>query len=206
MTEAAMAAGREHAFHAFFEAHYAELSRLAYLVTGRAEVADDLAADALLEVWRYWDRVVAADNPVGYACGVLLNLARNRLRRERRERRGLLGLVPLSSARAYAGDVDVPAVLDVRGALRRLPYRRRACVVLRYAFDLSEQETARALGISVGTVKSQTSRGLTQLTELLGVTRRTRSSDAPSPASEPGDPWVPAARVATPPGRSGRGE
>ncbi len=201
-----MAAGREHAFHSFFEAHYAKLSRLAYLVTGRAEVADDLAAEALLEVWRSWDRVVAADSPVGYARGVLLNLARNRLRRERRERRGLLGLVPLSSARMYAGDVDVPAVIDVRVALRRLPYRRRACVVLRYAFDLSEQETARALGISVGAVKSQTSRGVTQLTELLGVTRRTRPPGAPSPASEPGDSWVPAVRVAAPPGRSGRGE
>ncbi len=206
MTEAAMQAGREHAFHSFFEAHHAELSRLAYLVTGRAEAADDLAADALLEVWRYWDRVVAADSPAAYARGVLLNLARNRLRRERRERRGLLGLAPLSSARTHAADVDVAAVVDVRGALRRLPYRRRACVVLRYAFDLSERETARALGISVGAVKSQTSRGVTQLTELLGVTRRTRSPGAPSPADEPGDSWVPAAPVSAPPRRSGRGE
>ncbi|MEU7874681.1 sigma factor, partial [Dactylosporangium sp. NPDC049140] len=81
MTEAAADAGREHAFHSFFEAHHAELARLAYLVTGEAEAADDLAADALLEVWRYWDRVVAADNPVGYARGVLVNLARNRIRR-----------------------------------------------------------------------------------------------------------------------------
>ena len=65
MTEAAMAAGREHAFQSFFEAHYAELTRLARLVTGEAEVADDLAADALLEIWRHWDRVVAADSPIG---------------------------------------------------------------------------------------------------------------------------------------------
>jgi RNA polymerase sigma factor (sigma-70 family) len=61
----------------------------------------------------------------------------------------------------------VPAVLDVRTALRRLPYRRRACVVLRYAFDLPEQEVAAVLGISVGTVKSQTSRGAKQLAEIL---------------------------------------
>ena len=89
MTEAAMAAERERAFHDFFEAQYAELTRLAYLVTGETAMADDLAADALLEVWRYWDRVVAADNPVGYARGVLVNLARNRLRQLRRERRGV---------------------------------------------------------------------------------------------------------------------
>lgn len=204
MTEAAMAAGREHAFHAFFEAHHAELARLAYLVTGEAEVADDLAADALLEVWRYWDRVVAADSPVGYARGILVNLARNRIRRLGRERRGLLGLVPLWSERAYAEDVDVPAVVDVRGALRRLPYRRRACVVLRYAFDLSEQETARTLGVTVGTVKSQTSRGVTQLAALLGMTRRAERLGAPSPAANRTDSWVPAARIAGPPARSGR--
>jgi RNA polymerase sigma-70 factor (sigma-E family) len=206
MTEAARAAGREHAFHSFFEAHYAELTRLAYLVTGEAGVADDLAADALLEVWRYWDRVVAADNPVGYARGVLVNLARNRIRRLRRERRGLLALVPLWSDRTRARNVDVPAVVDVRVALRRLPYRRRACVVLRYAFDLSEQETARTLGISVGTVKSQTSRGVTQLTALLGMTRGGKQPGALSPATDRADSWAHAARVAAPPGRSGRAE
>jgi RNA polymerase sigma-70 factor (sigma-E family) len=200
MTEAAMAARREDAFRAFFEAHYAELTRLAYLVIGEAAVADDLAADALLEVWRYWDRVVAADSPIGYARGILVNLARNRLRRKRRERRGLLGLVPLWSERTSAGDVDVPAVVDVRRALRRLPYRRRACVVLRYAFDLSEQETARTLGVTVGTVKSQTSRGVTQLAALLGTTRRA----APSPAADRTDSWVPAAQIAGPPAGSGR--
>ncbi|MEU7874525.1 SigE family RNA polymerase sigma factor [Dactylosporangium sp. NPDC049140] len=208
MTEAAMAvaAGREQAFHAFFEAHSAELSRLAFLVTGEPEVADDLAADALLEVWRYWDRVTAADNPAGYARGVLLNLVRNRIRRLQRERRGLVGLVPLWSDRTYARDIDVPAVVDVRGALRRLPYRRRACVVLRYAFDLSEQETARALGVTVGTVKSQTSRGVTQLTELLGMTRPGQRPGASAPAVDRTDSWMSAAQVAGRSARSGREE
>jgi len=206
MTEAPVVAGGEHAFHPFFEAHYAELARLAYLVTGEAAVADDLAAEALLEVWRHWDRVVAADSPVGYARGILVNLAHNRLRREQRERRGLLGLVPLWSERTYARDVDVPAVIDVRGALRRLPYRRRACVVLRYVFDLSEQETARILGVTVGTVKSQTSRGVTQLAALLGTTRRAERLDGSSPAADRTNSWIPTARIAGSPVRSGRKE
>jgi RNA polymerase sigma-70 factor (sigma-E family) len=205
MTDAATAAGREHAFHEFFETQYAELTRLAYLVTGEAEtVADDLVADALLEVWRYWDRVVAADSPVAYARGVLVNLARNRIRQLQRERRGMLGLVPLWVERTYARDVDVPTVIDVRGALRRLPYRRRACVVLRYAFDLSEQDTARTLGISVGTVKSQTSRGVTQLAALLGRTRRGQHPGVLSSATDRTDSSAPGAWVATPPRRSGR--
>lgn len=155
----------EHAYHAFFERHHAELSRLAYLLTGEPDAADDLAADALVEVWRHWDRVSAADSPPAYARGVLANLCRNRLRRLGRERRGWRAL--WNENAHIARGTDVPAVVDVRSALRRLPYRRRACVVLRYAFDLSEKDTALALGISVGTVKSQTSRGAAQLAELL---------------------------------------
>ena len=194
--EAAITAPRDHAFHSFFEKHHAELARLAYLVTGEADVTDDLAAEAMLEVWRHWDRVAAADSPIAYARGVLTNLARNRIRRLYRERRGLLGLNLLWRERAQ--DVDVSAVVDVRRALTRLPYRRRACVVLRYAFDLSERETARTLGISVGTVKSQTSRGVAQLTEFLG---------RPSASGSDGARWLaPASRAIVPPGSSGRGE
>ncbi|GAA2461898.1 SigE family RNA polymerase sigma factor [Streptomyces macrosporus] len=152
-------------FHAFFDRHYADLSRLAHLLLGDAEGADDLAADALVAVWRRWDRVRADACPVAYARGVLAAMARVRLRSLRRERRR----VDLfwSQRPDRIDDPDVPAVLDVRRALARLPLRKRACVVLRHAFDLSEKETARTLGVSVGTVKSQTSRGLAELERLL---------------------------------------
>lgn len=59
-------------------------------------------------------------------------------------------------------------VVDVQGALRELPFRKRACVVLRHAFDLSEKDTALTLGVSVGTVKSQTSKGMAELERRLG--------------------------------------
>jgi RNA polymerase sigma-70 factor (sigma-E family) len=154
---------RDDAFRAYFERHHASLSRLAYLMTGEAQVADDLAADALTEVWRHWDRVQAADDPIAYGHGIVMNLARQWVRRRGRERLLTLGL----SGRTPAGS-DPAAVLDVRSALRRLPHRRRACVVLRYAFDLSERDVATTLGISVGAVKSATSRGAKQLAELLG--------------------------------------
>jgi RNA polymerase sigma-70 factor (sigma-E family) len=157
---------REQAFHTFFEKHHAELSGLAYLLSGDTSVADDLAADALTEVWRHWERVEAADDPVAYARGIVANLTKNWIRRQGRARRGLQ-LLGLTGGERRTSGPDVPAVLDVRTALRRLPYRRRACVVLRYAFDLPEQEVAAVLGISVGTVKSQTSRGAKQLAEIL---------------------------------------
>ncbi|MFC7527380.1 SigE family RNA polymerase sigma factor [Actinoplanes sp. GCM10030250] len=161
---------RDDAFHTYFERHHASLSRLAYLMTGEPEIADDLAADALTEVWRHWDRVTAADDPVAYGHGIVMNLARNWVRRRGRER-----LLTLETLRRR--DSDVPAVLDVRGALRKLPHRRRACVVLRYAFDLPEKEVAGILGISVGAVKSATSRGAKQLAELLGDSHVTRFDD-----------------------------
>ncbi|MEU4237378.1 SigE family RNA polymerase sigma factor [Actinoplanes sp. NPDC026619] len=157
---------RDQAFHAFFERHHAELSGLAYLLSGDSSVADDLAADALTEVWKHWERVSAAGDPAAYARGIVANLTRNWIRRQGRARRGLQ-LLGLGGGGERDRSPDVPAVLDVRTALKRLPYRRRTCVVLRYAFDLSEKEVAEILGISVGAVKSQTSRGAKQLADLL---------------------------------------
>ncbi|MEK8142581.1 SigE family RNA polymerase sigma factor [Streptomyces sp. M10(2022)] len=155
-------------FHAFFEAHYAELARLAHLLTGEADAADDLAADALMALWHRWDRVRGADHPVAYARGVVANMARSRIRSAVRERRRIaLFWSPRGDGDAV-DDPDVPVVVDVQEALRRLPFRKRACVVLRHAFDLSERDTSLVLGISIGTVKSQTSRGVAELQRLLG--------------------------------------
>jgi len=157
---------RDQAFHRFFEQHHASLSGLAFLLSGDPAVADDLAADALTEVWKHWDRVSAAGDPAAYARGIVANLTRNWIRRQGRARRGL-ALLGLGLGGDRTAAPDTPAVLDVRTALKRLPYRRRACVVLRYAFDLPEREVADILGISVGAVKSQTSRGAKQLAEVL---------------------------------------
>jgi len=167
-------ADRECAFQAFFAAHHADLARLAYLITGDANAAEDIAADSLVEIWRHWARVEAAQSPLAYARGVLANLARNWIRRQRRDRLGLLNLKRF--AEEFRGS-DVPAVLDVRDALRRLPLRRRECLVLRYAFDVPEREVATILGISVGTVKSQTSRGAEQLAGYLREAAQARDGD-----------------------------
>lgn len=154
-------------FHDFFERHYAELGRLSYLLTGEADASDDLAADALVALWQRWDRLREAEHPLAYARGVVANLARERVRSATRERRRI-ALFWSRGPQPVAGP-DVAAVVDVRVALDRLPFGKRACVVLRHAFDLSEKDTARALGISVGAVKSQTSKGLAELERVLGA-------------------------------------
>lgn len=165
-----MASAQAMAFPEFYAAHYADLARLARRLSGEPDAADDLAAEAFLQMWRNWDRVDRADNPVAYARGVVAVLVRNRQRRLLRERECLTAIGPGdSTARAAPKDSDVDAVLDVREALRRMPYGRRVCVLLRYGYGLSEAETADLLGIAVGTVKSQTSRGADQLARLLTV-------------------------------------
>ena len=156
------------AFPEFYAAHHADLARLARRLSGEPDAADDLAAEAFLQMWRNWDRVDGADNPVAYARGVVAVLVRNRQRRLLRERECLTAIGPADSAtRAAPEPSDVDAVLDVREALGRMPYGRRVCILLRYGYGLSEAETANLLGIAVGTVKSQTSRGADQLVRML---------------------------------------
>jgi RNA polymerase sigma-70 factor (sigma-E family) len=156
----------EAAFRAFFERHHAELARFAWLLLGEKAAAEDLAADAMLAVWRQWGRVEQSSSEIAYARGIVANLAKSRIRSAVRERRrnALFWLHPGEAA----SEPNIAAVVDVRRALARLPFRKRACVVLRHSLGLSEQETAEVLGVSVGTVKSQTSKGLAELRKMLG--------------------------------------
>jgi RNA polymerase sigma-70 factor (sigma-E family) len=164
-------------FELFVLRHGKELSRLAYLLMGDPDGAEDLTSEVFLIAWRQWDRVQAADSPIQYLRRVMANTAASRIRRLRLERRKLLLF-----RQDAAQDVQPPdgAVVDVRRALLRLPARRRSCVVLRLAFDLSEREVAQTLGINVGTVKSQTSKGVRQFRQLL--------ADVPEPPAGPAVP------------------
>jgi RNA polymerase sigma-70 factor (sigma-E family) len=172
-------AQRETQFEAFVERNSRELGRLAYLMVGDRDAADDLTADALLAAWRQWDTVRTSDHPLAYVRRVVINMAATRVRRMVRERRWLVMFQ--SDALEVASGTDSAAVVDVRSALLRLPAGRRACVVLRYAFDLSEHEVAGLLGISIGTVKSQTSKGAEQLRRALGAPDATISGSLADP-------------------------
>jgi RNA polymerase sigma-70 factor (sigma-E family) len=153
------------AFERFVQRNGRELGRLAYLLLGDRDAADDLVGDVFLAVWRQWDMVRDAEHPLAYTRRLVVNMAGSRIRRTVRERRRLL--LFRGDADEVAPGRDSAAVVDVRTALTRLPARRRACVVLRYGFDVSEQDVARILGVNVGTVKSQTSKGVAQLRRLL---------------------------------------
>ena len=111
---------------------------------------------------------------LGYLRVTLVNLARSSFRRRALELRHRV--VPAATVE----QPDMAVRVDVLRALARLPMRKRACLVLRFYADLSEMETARLLGVSVGTVKSQTHRGLARLGQLLKDRSETPTAAAPS--------------------------
>jgi DNA-directed RNA polymerase specialized sigma24 family protein len=73
-------------FHRFFLRHHREVARLAFLMLGDPDGADDLAADAMTAAWQRWDRVRAADQPLAYVRGMVVNMSRSRIRALVRER------------------------------------------------------------------------------------------------------------------------
>jgi RNA polymerase sigma-70 factor (sigma-E family) len=149
-------------FRAFVNARWPALVATAYLVTADRGVAEDCTQEALAKVHRRWARV-RDGSPAGYAHRAVVNAA---LSWRRRRRVAEVPLAPGFDRPAAGGDPDgVDPVLVA--ALRSLPPRMRAVVVLRYLEDLSEAETADLLGCSVGTVKSAGHRGVARLREAL---------------------------------------
>jgi len=143
-----------------YDAHATGLLRLCVLLSGRQDVAEELVQETFERTARAGALETLPQARVGaYLRTTALNLWRNRLRRLAIERRG----------RARTASRDAGLSFEQRdelwSAVRRLPTRQRACVVLRYYQELSEQETATLLGCSVGTVKSQTSRAIARLRE-----------------------------------------
>lgn len=157
-------------FEQFFARHHRELARLAFLLSSDIPSAEDLTADALLAAWQRWSTIQQLDQPFAYVRRILINMAASRVRRLGVERRH--GVLLAASEQDVTLGTDPGVAVDVRAALLRLPTRRRACVVLRHAFDLPEAEVAQVLGVSVGTVKSQTFKGMAQLAEILGSSRK----------------------------------
>ena len=163
------------AFTAFVVARQTSLLRSATLLTGDRHLAQDLLQDALVKVAARWPRLEHG-NPDAYVRTVLY---RDFLHWRRKLRREHVTPDPNPAvASDHATLVDERRV--ILDALRRLPRRQRAVIVLRYFEDLTESETASVLGVSVGTVKSHAHHGLLRLRQLLGTPDRVsegRSAD-----------------------------
>jgi RNA polymerase sigma-70 factor (sigma-E family) len=141
------------------------LLRTAYLLCGGDHgAAEDLLQEVLERAYRRWRRI--EDKPEPYLRAALANAAANRWRTRSRR----VSEVPLEEAIPATRTGHEQQIVDhdqVARALRVLPPRMRAVLVLRFFDDMSEADVAKALRCSVGTVKSQTSRGLARLREVL---------------------------------------
>lgn len=160
--------GAAEEFADFVSLHASGLGKLAYLLLGDEHSAEDLVADVFLAAWRQWNQITQAHYPVAYLRKMMVNQAAARFRRKAKERLSLERLFGRSTPSSH--DPDSAAVVDVQSVLQRMPPGRRACLVLRFAFDLSEREVASTLGVSVGTVKSQTSKAVAQFRREIGDT------------------------------------
>ena len=169
-----MSPGAAASVTALYAEHALGLVRLAVVVTGDRAAAEDIVQDAFLGLYRRWERLPEMAAPLAYLRVSVMNGCRTALRR--RSRQGLwpsgLGddLDEAASARpggpaGLAESAEASVLLGeeqrlVAAALWKLPRRQREAVVLRYYLDLSVQETAQVMGVSLGTVKSATHRGI----------------------------------------------
>ncbi|MFG3697620.1 SigE family RNA polymerase sigma factor [Micromonospora sp. NPDC047620] len=149
-------------FDDFVRTRSVALLRVAYLLTGDRHAAEDLLQEVLEQVYVRWRRVQAS--PEAYARRALVNRSINRWRWRARRPEQALGDND-GVARDHADDIALRQA--VVAALRTLPPRQRAAVVLRYLEDLSVADVAATLRCSEGAVKSHASRGLARLREAL---------------------------------------
>jgi len=151
---------------ALYRTHALALVKLAVLMTGDQSTAEDVVQDAFLGLYRRWSALHDADKAIGYLRSSVLNGCRS-VHRVRFRRQGITLDPPLSADSAEAEALLGEAHREVLAALRRLPRRQREAVVLRYYLDMTEEQAAQAMGVSRGTVKSATSRGLSALARIL---------------------------------------
>jgi RNA polymerase sigma-70 factor (sigma-E family) len=148
-------------FDAFVRARTPALLRTAYLLTGDQQLAEDLVQTALAKTSLAWRRLQRSDNAEAYVRQVMYHQQVSWWRR-RRVAEKLSDAVPETPSESGAED-RAATRLAVHSALMRLTPSQRAVLVLRYFDDQPDSVVADLLGISVGTVKSQTHKALAKL-------------------------------------------
>jgi RNA polymerase sigma-70 factor (sigma-E family) len=138
-----------------YRREYAPMVRLAHLITGSNEAAEDVVQESFVKMYRNWDR---AAQPGAYLRMIVVNGCRSWHRRRRMERERMPRPVP---------EAVEPESRELLDALARLGVRQRTALVLRFYADLSEADVARALGCRPGTAKSLVHRGLRELEKVI---------------------------------------
>lgn len=164
-----MAAAGDSAFEDSFERLFARSYHVAFRILGHSGEAEDVASDAMARTLRSWRRVRAMASPDGWVVRVTTNLAIDQIRRNQRlaEKTGASARAssPTAVAAATMRADEVDARIDLHRVLGTLPRRQREVLALRYLADMSEAETAAALGIARGSVKRHANRGILKMRE-----------------------------------------
>lgn len=147
---------RDQEFASYFAARSIPLRRLAFALSGDWHLADDLVQHTFLQLYRHWKRL-EGDTLDAYSRRTLVNAFLSHRRRFRREQ------VVADPPEGVVPGWDPGGGEDIAAALAILPPRQRALVVLRHLEDMSVADAAELLGITEGTVKSQTARALEKL-------------------------------------------
>jgi RNA polymerase sigma-70 factor (sigma-E family) len=147
-----------------FATNYRPLVRLAMLLLHDSGLAEEIAQDAYVELHTRWHRLRDPARALAYLRQTVVNRSRSALRHRGVVNRFLLRQgEPETAPSAESGALAAVAHDEIVAAVRTLPPRQREALVLRYYADLSEAETAEAMGVSTGAVKSHTSRALSAL-------------------------------------------
>jgi RNA polymerase sigma-70 factor (sigma-E family) len=147
-------------FTSYMAARWPTLVRSLVTLGCEPHEAEDVAQTALTRCWASWERVCLADDPDAYVFRTVLNVW-NKSRRRRWWGERPHDVLPDRIDPDGLDAADIRA--DIEHALGLLSPQHRAVLTLRFVADLSEQQTAKALGIAVGTVKSRTARALEQI-------------------------------------------
>ena len=156
------------AFAEFVAARSAALHRTAYLMVGEHALAQDLLQEALTKTYVAWPRLRQVANAEAYTRRAITTTAISWRRRRSWHEQPQDDLPDRPRPGATGEDDDVALRDWVWTALQQLPPRQRAAVVLRYYEDLTEAQTAAAMGCAVGTVKSQVAQAIKKLRQELG--------------------------------------
>jgi RNA polymerase sigma-70 factor (sigma-E family) len=157
------------AFAEFASSRARALHRAAYLMVGDDLLAQDLVQEALVKTYVAWPRLHDPRNAEAYCRKAITTTAISWFRRKGWRNERPTEFLPDDPSRRTAGpDITVTERDAVWQAVLSIPPRQRAALVLRFYEDLTEAQTADAMGCAVGTVKSQVSAGLAKLRERLG--------------------------------------
>jgi RNA polymerase sigma-70 factor (sigma-E family) len=159
---------------ALYQAHALGLLRLAVIMLGDRQAAEDVVQDAFLGLYRRYGTLRNPDRAQAYVRSAVFNGCRSVLRKRARDRQFVLADPEAESAEASVLLSEEHA--EVLAAMRRLPGRQREAVALRYCLDMSLEDAARVMGVSQGTVKSATSRGIAALGRMLEARTREENS------------------------------